>query len=258
MSLTLSICWLYPLLRNIPRVWHKIKLTDCEALVQDPWEVWLTLSLPLFSILYIPQSFCITAAWPTDSLVAYVRHTLEEVLPLDRDADGVFYTPSRLGYPDTRWGSLTLLQGCSQCILQPETNGPPGTCWESFTLRQRCKRCILQSQPTGLPGHSLGESYPSAEMQSVYSAARAEWATGHLLGEFYPSTEMQTVYSAVTADWATRTLVGGVLPFCRDAVSVFCSHIRLGHPDTRWGSLTLLQRCSHCILKSQMTEQHYY
>ena len=25
------------------------------------------------------------------------------------------------------------------------------------------------------PGHSLGESYPSAEMQSVYSIAPADW-----------------------------------------------------------------------------------
>ena len=27
------------------------------------------------------------------------------------------------------------------------------------------------------PGHSLGESYPSAEMQSVYSTAPGAWAT---------------------------------------------------------------------------------
>ena len=28
------------------------------------------------------------------------------------------------------------------------------------------------------PGHSLGMFYPSAEMQSVYSAAPADWAKG--------------------------------------------------------------------------------
>ena len=28
------------------------------------------------------------------------------------------------------------------------------------------------------PGHSLGESYLSAEMQSVYPTAQADWATG--------------------------------------------------------------------------------
>ena len=39
-------------------------------------------------------------------------------------------------------------------------------------------------------GHSLDECYPSAEMQSVYSTAQANWATGHLLGDSYPSEEM--------------------------------------------------------------------
>ena len=35
------------------------------------------------------------------------------------------------------------------------------------------------------PGHSLGEeSYLSAEMQSVYSTAPADWTTGHSLGEY--------------------------------------------------------------------------
>ena len=96
-------------------------------------------------------------------------------------------TQAGLGYRGTRWGSLTPLQRCSQCILQPK--------------------------PTGLPEHSLGESYPFAEMQSVYSATQADWATG--------------------------ALVGGVLPLCRDAVSVFCNPSRLGYRSTRWGSLTL-------------------
>ena len=43
--------------------------------------------------------------------------------------------------------------------------------------------CIPRSLPWALPwdclvshlGHSLGEFYPSAEMQSVYSAALADW-----------------------------------------------------------------------------------
>ena len=30
------------------------------------------------------------------------------------------------------------------------------------------------------PGHLLGESYPSAEMQSVYSTVPADWATSIL------------------------------------------------------------------------------
>ena len=51
------------------------------------------------------------------------------------------------------------------------------------------------------PGHSLGEFYPSAEMQSVYSTASTDWAIGHLLEESYPSEQMQSVYSRASADW---------------------------------------------------------
>ena len=53
-------------------------------------------------------------------------------------------------------------------------------------------RILLSSNITGsspsdclvpYPGHSLGESYPSADMQSVYSAASADLTIGHELGE---------------------------------------------------------------------------
>ena len=41
--------------------------------------------------------------------------------------------------------------------------------------------CITGTSPldclVSYPGHSLGESYPSAEKQSVYSTAPADWAT---------------------------------------------------------------------------------
>ena len=52
-------------------------------------------------------------------------------------------------------------------------------------------------------GHSLGESYFSAETQSVYSTAPNDWATWRSLGKSYPSTEMQSVYSTAPNDWAT-------------------------------------------------------
>ena len=45
----------------------------------------------------IPQSSSITGASPSDCLVSY---------------------------PDTHWGNLTPLQGCSQCILQPQLTKP--------------------------------------------------------------------------------------------------------------------------------------
>ena len=41
---------------------------------------------------------------------------------------------------------------------------------EGLTPLQRCSQCILQPQLTK-PQDTLGGSYPSAEMQSVYSAA---------------------------------------------------------------------------------------
>ena len=50
-------------------------------------------------------------------------------------------------------------------------------------------------------GHSLGESYSSADMQSVYFTAPADWATGQSLGESYPSAEMLSVYFTAQAYW---------------------------------------------------------
>ena len=121
------------------------------------------------------------------------------------------------------------------------------------------------------PGHSLGKSYPSAEMQSLYSAAPTDWVTlvggvlplwrdavsvfwspptaqltgSHSLWVSYLFVGMHSVYSTAPVDRAT--LVGEVLPLCRYAVGVFCSPSWLDH--TRWGSLTSLQRRSQCILE---------
>ena len=42
----------------------------------------------------------------------------------------------------------------------------------------------------------VGESYPSAEMQSQLFVTLVDWVIEHSLGEFYPSAEMQSVYLA--------------------------------------------------------------
>ena len=55
---------------------------------------------------------------------------------------------------------------------------------------------------------------------------------GHLLQESYSSAELQLVYSTAPANWVTRRLVGGVLPLCRDAVSLFYSPSQLDHQET--------------------------
>ena len=108
---------------------------------------------------------------------------MREVLTLFRDIVGVFCSPSRLG---SRWGSPTPLQRCNHSVLQPQPTGP-----------------------------SLMESYPSAEMHSVYSTAPTDWV-----------------------------FVGGVLPVCRDVAGVFCRPSRSG---LRWGIPTRLQRCNRCF-----------
>ena len=150
-------------------------------------------------------------------------------LPLCRDAVGVFCSPSRLNHQDTHWWSLSPLQKCSWCLLQPQPTRPPWyTLVESFSptdmqlvssaapadsttrihiggvfLLCRCSWYLLQPQPTRPPGYTLMESFSSAEMQSVYSAA--------------------------PTDWTTSTLIGGDLPFSRDAVGVFYNPSWLGH-----------------------------
>ena len=118
-------------------------------------------------------------------------------------------------------------------------------------------------------GHLLGESYPSAEMQSAYSAALDDWTT-----RWGSLTYLQRCSRCILQPLTTRPLVGDPLPLCKDAVGVFCSPWRLGHSlgipylsakmqsvysaalddwATRWGSLTSLQRRSRCILQPLTT-----
>ena len=82
-------------------------------------------------------------------------HLLVGVLPLNREAIGVFYSPSRLGHRTLVGGGLTSQQRSNRCILQPKPTGPQDTRWWG--------------------------SYLSAEKQSVYSTVPADWATGHSL-----------------------------------------------------------------------------
>ena len=102
------------------------------------------------------------------------------------------------------------MKGCSAFPKAQETLEPHHHCLVSY------------------PGHLLGKSYPSAERQSVYSTAPANWATWHLLGE--------------------------VLSLCSDAVSVFYSASRLGHRTLVRGGLSLLQWCSLCILQPLLSQ----
>ena len=81
--------------------------------------------------------------------MSYPGHSFGRVFIVSWDAVGVFYSPSRLGHRALIVGVLAF-----------------------------CK------------------------VLSVFTTVPADWATGHSLGEFYPSTEVQLVYSTAPAVWA--------------------------------------------------------
>ena len=73
-------------------------------------------------------------------------------------------------------------------------------------------------------------SYPSAEMQSMYSTAPAERATGHSSGRgltLLPRCSRCFLQPQLNEPQDIRP--GEVLPFCRDSVDVFYSPNRMGH-----------------------------
>ena len=116
----------------------------------------------------------------------HIRTLVMGVLPLCRGAVGVFYCLSRVGHRTFVRGVLSLCRDAVGVFCDPV----------DWTTR-----------------HSLRESYPFPEMQSVYSSAQVEWATGHSLGESYAFAEMQSVYSAAPVDLAIGHSWGGLTPF---------------------------------------------
>ena len=78
------------------------------------------------------------------------------VLTFCRDAVGVLYSPSWLGYHEIHWRSLKTLQRRSQWIILP--------------------------QVTGIPWNSLEECHPSEVTLSVNYTASADWDTIKLIG----------------------------------------------------------------------------
>ena len=94
----------------------------------------------------------------------------------------------------------TLSGTTTPCQSGPESNGNEGVPRfpQSSKTGASPSDCLVS-----YPGHSLEESYPSTEMQLVYSTAQADTSTGHSLGMSYPLAEMQSVYSTDPADGAT-------------------------------------------------------
>ena len=157
----------------------------------------------------IPQSSSITGSSSSDCLVSYPGHSFRESY-LSAEVQLVYSSGSAEWATQTHvWGGLTPLQICSRCILQPKPTGPPG-----YSLRW------------GLP-----PCRPAVDV--FYSLSRLDYQDTRW-GGVYSSAEMQSVYSTAPADWATIILVGG-LPLCRSSVGVFFRLGRLGHPDRRLG-----------------------
>ena len=214
-------------------------------------------------VLRIPQSSRIADASLSDCLVSYPGHLLRESYPY---AETLSVYSSATADCVTRWESLFPLQRCSQCILQPHPTPqkPTEPLVGKVLLLYRDTVSVFYSP--GRLGTSLKKSYPSAEMQSVYSIAPTNQPTGPLVGEVlsFCRDAVSVFYGPhQPADWATRwvsliplqrcsqctgPLVGEVLLFCRDTVGVFYGPHQPADWATRWGSLIPLQRCSQCIL----------
>ena len=97
---------------------------------------------------------------------------------------------------DTRWESLTPLQRCSQCILQPQL------------IEQSITRALPSDFLVLYSGHSLGESYSFAEKQSVYCTTPTDWAKHH-------SSFTLRLFRVIF-----RTLVGRVLLLCSRQICI--------------------------------------
>ena len=200
-------------------------------------------------------------------------HSWWGVLPLCRDAVGVFYSPSQrdltlvaralslcrhavgVFYSPRRRGMTLVVGVLSLCrdavgvFYSPRRRGLTLVVGGLASL-QRYSRCILQSQPTRPDTCGGGGSCLSAEIQSVYSTAPDDgawhswWGVLPLcrdtVGDFYSPSQRDLTHAA------------RVLSLCRHAVGVFYSH-RRRCLTVVVGVLVPLQRCSRCILQPQTT-----
>ena len=100
----------------------------------------------------LSSAMCLGQSWPgSDGKKAVLR------IPKSSSITGASPSDYLVSYQDTRWGSLTPLQWCSWCILQPQPTRPEekGTL---FSINYRfikktiwwCSRYIQQTQPNGL------------------------------------------------------------------------------------------------------------
>ena len=130
-------------------------------------------------IVCIPQSSSITGTSPSDCLVSYQDTRWGWGLTLCREAVSVFYSPSRL----VNWLIDRTLSGATT----PSLSGPGSNDNEGVLhIPPNCNTGGLPSDGLmSYPGQSLQESYPSAEMLTVYSTAPTNWAAKLFLVKDY-------------------------------------------------------------------------
>ena len=84
---------------------------------------------------------------------------------------------------NTQFSYICLIDRTLSGVLPLWGQSGPGSGGIEGVLRIPQSYSITGTSPSdcfvSYPRNSLEESYPSAELQSVYSAATADWATGH-------------------------------------------------------------------------------
>ena len=108
------------------------------------------------------------------------------------------------------FNSIWRINRTRSCVTTPGQSGP----WSNGNEEILCipqSSCISGISPSNCfvlyPGHSLGESYPSAEMQSVYSTAPTDW-TKEKVSSFNLSKNIYAAWKIVKTVTIIRSYVG--------------------------------------------------
>ena len=106
-------------------------------------------------VLRIPQSSSIAGTSLSNCLVSYPEHSLGGVLPLCREAVGVFYSPSRLGKRLVVWTPLLIITpgrvGISQVaqFLKKINKQTTNSGWKKKTDKHDLERQTQESEVGG-------------------------------------------------------------------------------------------------------------
>ena len=176
--------------------------------------------------------------------MSYPGNSLGGVLPLCRDAVCVFFSPSR---PTFVGGVLPLRKDAVIVFYSRSRLGNPGesSLGESYpSVEMQFVSLCLQPQPTG----SCWRSFTSQERCSYcILQPQPTWQSRRLVGRVLPLCWDAV---CVLCSPSLPALVGGVLPLRKDAVIVFYSRSRLGNPGDSLGESYPSVENAVCVLCS--------